>query len=144
MWLIAHHDVFSEAIQHLDKLPSATSSVLQGSIEDALIFFEADLPLWQETDGLVEYVRDFLHSREIAPPLMEVSEEEEGDGDEKGEISESGGAKIDGPEQAESSVGEDEEGDTEEQLSDEELHEMFLDMFNTGLELLEAAAEDEE
>lgn len=112
--------------------------MLPGSVEDALLFFNEDLPLWVDTEGLVEYVRDFLHSREIAPPLVEV--EEDADDEEEGE-----GKAVD-EQQKDNEANEDDENENEGEvkLTDEELHEMFLDMFNTGLEMLEESEEDEE
>lgn len=133
IWLIAFHDVFSETIRHLDKLPSATTAVEPGSIEDALMFFDVDLSLWQETEDLIEYVQKFINKNGIAPPLVESQEEEEEEDTPvtTNNISSSSSSNNN------TNTGQEDGTSENENISDLELHEMFLDMFNTGMEMIE-------
>ncbi len=76
-----------------------------------------DLPLWVETEGLIEYVRDFLEASGAVPPLVEAPEEQE--------------------EQEEAVDEQEGEAQQEVVLTPQQMHAMYVDMFATAMELVE-------
>ena len=64
LFTLAHSDSFEAALQALDKidLPAA------GSLEDALQFFDADIALWRDTDGALDWVRETVTRLRLSPP----------------------------------------------------------------------------
>jgi len=64
LFTLVHADSFEAALQCLDKidLPAA------GSLEDALQFFDADIALWRDTDGALEWVRATATQLRLIPP----------------------------------------------------------------------------
>lgn len=64
IFTLAYADSFEAALQALEQitLPAA------GSLEDALQFFDADIALWRDTDGALEWVRNTTSRLQLMPP----------------------------------------------------------------------------
>jgi len=134
-----------------------------------ICYLSVDLPLWLETDGLVDYVREYLEGNGLAPPLVQMeSAGAGGDDDEEEEeehaasaakssstnssnsSSSSGGGDDnknnqddDDDDNEEEGENENEEEEEEVELSPAELHEMYQDMFATAVEMVEELLQQE-
>jgi len=143
---LAHHATFSQVIEHAEVIQDSMAP--PGSVEDALRYFTSNLSLWQEIEGALEWVH--AEVAKLPPPLAEVSaaapaaaapedqedsedegEDEDAEGEEDSDAGQENGEEADG--------GGDGEPLKIEQLSEEELHAMFADMFNTALEIVTEA-----
>eukprot|EP01036_Dinobryon_divergens_P030460 gene30460-39705_t len=71
-WTIAYHQIFGEAVDHFE-LIGAAYQIPPGSVEEALMFLNVDVPLWKETEGAVEWVRSYLCDHGIRPPDVLLS-----------------------------------------------------------------------
>eukprot|EP01032_Pedospumella_encystans_P008345 gene8345-9918_t len=75
LWVIAHHAIFKEVVSRTTLLcdKEVLPHVPAQTIEDTLVFYEADLPLWQQTDGAIEWVQDYLVSHNLSLPKLPAS-----------------------------------------------------------------------
>ena len=140
---LAHHSTFSQVIEHAEVIQDSMAPA--GSVEDALRYFTTNLPLWQEIDGALDWVRGKV--ADLPPPLAEVPTPAAAAPSDKGGEEDDAGGKGEEDAEAEEEE-EEEEGEEEgrggeplklEQMSEEELHAMFTDMFNTALEIVQDA-----
>ena len=153
---LANHGVFEQVVEHAGGLMDDMAP--PGSVEDALRYFTQNLPLWQEIEGALDWVRDKV--KDLPPPLAEVKlgeeeedeegEESDGEGEGRGGEGEGNGVQDDYEEEEDEEDEEEEEEEEEgraaggkndeavklDQLSPVELHAMFADMFNTALEMV--------
>lgn len=79
LFALTEHETFTDVVEHVDQIQSPTPA---GSVEDAFLFFDVDLVLWQETEGAIEWVRQVAAEHQLCPPSTNGDDEEEEDGDE--------------------------------------------------------------
>jgi hypothetical protein len=105
------------------------------------------LELWTETDGTIEWLKEYIVDKELEPPsvptLVDVDSEKgkakqsaDGNGTVKPNVDETGNKDQ------EEEVAEDDDDDEEDEEEDKDatiqhLHAMFNDMFFTGCEAIE-------
>lgn len=115
-----------------------------------LVCVIVDLPLWEETDGTVEYLRKYLEDAELAPPGVDEDFEEQVEEEE--EAPELVPVVVPAPAAASSSKKsnkdeapkitpvqdlEEDDGFYYDKESIRDLHLMYQDMFMTGVEAIE-------
>lgn len=67
LFALAYNSVFTDAIEHASLIRSAPD----GSIEDAISFFDSDLELWEDVEGAIPWVREWMIRKDVPPPLLE-------------------------------------------------------------------------
>jgi hypothetical protein len=82
----------------------------------------ADLPLWLQTDGVVEWVQEFMQARRLRPPSLDSPQAATGLLPEADAAPALGAAANEGI-----------------QLSGADLHDMYKDMFSTAFEIIAEA-----
>jgi hypothetical protein len=82
----------------------------------------ADLPLWLQTDGVVEWVQEFMQARSLQPPSLDSPQAATGLLPEADAAPALGAAANEGI-----------------QLSGADLHDMYKDMFSTAFEIIAEA-----
>ena len=111
------------------------------------LMYTVDVPLWIETEGAVQHVKDYIVHYKLSPPsassssINQEDSEDENDEDDDGDsadnddnINPKDAKKQEGNNKKDEVVEEDEE---EEEVSD---LEMFIGMYETAIEM--AAADD--
>lgn len=68
LFALAYNSVFKDCIEYANLIRDAP----EGSVEDAISFFDSDIELWEDVEGAIEWVREFLTSKDLAPPLLDV------------------------------------------------------------------------
>lgn len=80
----------------------------------------ADLPLWLQTDGVVEWVQDFIRSRKLHPPSVTTAQTARGLLPEADSLAALSAEANDGV-----------------RLTGADLHDMYRDMFTTAFEIIQ-------
>ena len=77
------------------------------------------MPLWLQTDGVVEWVQDYIKTHKLAPPSLDTPNAKTGINSEADSAVVFSAAANDGV-----------------PLSSADLHDMFADMFTTAFEII--------
>lgn len=140
IWLLAYHEIYEEIVSDIDQLLDDEvhdALVKDGSVEDALLYFESkfsvlispivvqaakcfffwtgDLALWVETEGTIEWLREFITEAELEPPVVP--------------------SLVDDADQAKEE--QDTDNSEDQDVTIEDLHSMYYDMFVMGCEAIE-------
>ena len=105
-----------------------------------MIFFNlADISLWDETDGTIEWLREYIVQAELEPPSVQDLEDEEAHAlvDSSKEASSSSSSSSEKKDDSKEEEEEEREGFYYDDESIQNLHEMYCDMFMTGVEAIE-------
>ncbi len=150
LYALTYNSVFTDAIEHASLIRSAP----EGSVEDAISFFDSDLELWLDVEGAIEWLREWMIKKDLPPPLLEEERAISRDGAVEGSDEEK---EKEEQEERDEDKGEHEEaeydtsyhsalGDPDHNplfneavasLSDEERHDMYVGMVRTALEMAE-------
>jgi hypothetical protein len=111
-----------------------------------MFIISVDVPLWIETDGAVQHVKDFIVHNKLSPPSSRPYEEQfddnddddgENDNDENNDGDENDNDDVDIQEKL-SEINEQEgENEEEEEEGEESLIDMFTGMYETAIEMAE-------
>lgn len=74
IWLIMYHDIFKNVIEQVERIN--TAEVVDGSIEDAIVAYQADVELWYETEGAVDLLHEYTNQYKLKPPSSENDNKE--------------------------------------------------------------------
>ncbi|CAM9622638.1 unnamed protein product [Chrysoparadoxa australica] len=71
-WQLAHLDIFNQVVEHVEDMDK---SPLEGSVEEAIAYSYWDMGLWDDLDGVCDWVRDWLAKHGHTPPAPRTEPE---------------------------------------------------------------------
>lgn len=74
LWMLVYNDIFSDVINEAGEDMVEIISPTAGSIEDAYRYFFADLGIWQDTEGAIKWLKEYMFEQQLPPPLVEVAD----------------------------------------------------------------------
>ena len=153
LFALAYNSVFKDTVEYANLIRDAP----EGSVEDAISFFESDIELWEDVDGAIRWVQEYVSTKDLPPPLVEVPPSTQSDDNE-------GAEEEDGREGIDQEEADEEEGEGKEEivsedgapvsalgelgenplfneaiasLSENERHAMYLGMVKSAFEMAE-------
>ena len=120
LWTIVYNLTFKECVEHQHEIFEKGKPLPPGgSVEDAIMFFELDSEIWQQTDGAVEWAASIGAQVAKSPPLISQPDGI-GRGDDRSDKSKKRKWGS---------------GETRPPPGPEETHRMYVGMYNTAIEM---------
>jgi hypothetical protein len=138
LWTLFYHDSFSECVEHIDDLrlhldglrlfAENPKEYIEDDVLVALLFFDSELPLWTEIEGIIDWIREYVIAHKIDSPVPPLVDQRESIADNNNVVDEN--INTD-----DVSIVGDGDGDDMAELDNEIDEEMYAGMFWTAVEM---------